>query len=503
MVKSYLPIIAVFLPVLSVFFLPLAEKVKKTEIVKAQRIGEIFTALICGLSFVAVLLMYPLIRTGNLINSGVWDPGLGISFSLQVDSLGYIFGLITAFLWLLASVYSIEYMHKEHSRTRYNIFSLLSLTGMLGTVFSGSLLGLYIFFEFLTIAAYVLVIHEESVEAINAGTIYLFMGIAGGLVLLVSVIATYSIVPTGDLSLRGLGLDKHPLLPYLFWGYIIGFGVKAGMFPLHVWLPKAHPIAPSQASALLSGILIKAGAYGIFRTIYNLVGIEYFSQNTVMLKSLFILGLITIFLGSAVAIAQTEIKKLLAYSSISQMGYIILGATLLSPLSLIGGTMHVFNHAIIKGCLFLCAGSFIHQTGLRQLDELKGIGYRMPLTTICFTIVALSIIGFPPFNGFLTKWYLALGSLEAGKMGVYGSTMSIVALSMLFLSSVMNLIYYGPIIYNAWFVRRPEVNMSNADPNMFMLIPLILLASSAIFFGIYPRLPLNLIREFVATFFGR
>lgn len=495
-----LPVLIVFLPLISVFFIPLIEKKYKGK-------SNLFTALICSLCFILTISMYPKIKTNEIISSGSWNPGIGINFSLRVDSLGFLLGLASIFLWMLTSIYSIEYMRKEHALGRYNLFSLFSLTGMLGTVFSGNLLSLYIFFEFLTIASYVLVIHEESVEAIEAGTLYLFLGIAGGLILLLSVIATYAITGTGEFSSIGMGLKQHPLAPYIFWGYILGFGIKAGIFPVHIWLPKAHPVAPSPASALLSGIMIKAGAYGILRTIYNVFGWESFYLHPWLLKSLLFIALITIFLGSAVAIAQTEIKKMLAYSSISQMGYIVLGLTLVSFLGMSGGTVHIFNHAIMKGGLFLCAGAFIHQTGLREISDLKGIGKRMPLTSLCFTLFALSMIGFPPLNGFVTKWYLALGTLEIKNIGIHGANIGLVALGMLFLSSLMNLAYYGPIVYNLWFTQITDYKLQitdykkNDDPNLFMLIPLVLLAISTVVFGIYPRLPLSLVQQGARIFF--
>lgn len=490
----------VFLPLLSALFVPLVAKKYKEK-------NNLFTALVCILCFLFTISIYPKIRMNGIISSPAWNPGIGINFCFRVDALGFLIGLAAISLWMLASIYSVEYMRKEHSQNRYNLFSLLSLVGMLGVAFAGNLLTLYVFFEFLTLAAYVLVIHEESAEALQAGILYLFLGIAGGLILLLAVIATYALTGGGDFSSLGMGLKEHPLAPYIFWGFIVSFGIKAGIFPLHVWLPKAHPIAPSPASALLSGIMIKAGAYGILRTIYNVFGWETFFFHPWLLKSLFVISLITIFLGSAVAIAQTEIKKLLAYSSISQMGYIILGLTLISPFGFTGGTLHIFNHAIIKGGLFLCAGAFIHQTGLRELKDLSGLGQRMPLTLFCFTLFAFSMVGFPPLNGFVSKWYLALGTLETQRIGFSSREAGLFALGILLLSSLMNLFYYGPIVYNAWFgektVNRKQLTVnSNADPNLLMAIPLVLLALATIFFGIYPGLPLNLTRQISQVFWG-
>jgi multicomponent Na+:H+ antiporter subunit D len=384
---------------------------------------------------------------------------------------------------------------------------MLTLAGMLGVVYTRNLFTLYLFFEILSVGSYVMVVHEESEEARKAGLKYLFMGIFGGLVLFKAVIATYVVAGTADLaeiSRMGVGLGNHPWMPYIFCGLILGFGVKAGMFPVHIWLPDAHPIAPSPASALLSGVMIKAGGYGIIRTIYNIVGVDFMRNQTVIWMVL-VFAFINIFLGSAMAIRAKEIKRMLAYSSISQIGYILLGAALLTPFGVVGAALHIFNHAIIKGVLFMSAGAFIHQTGLRQLDDLKGIGRKMPITTICFTMAAMSMIGFPPFNGFISKWFLALGSMEVAKAGAYSMNVGIFAIFMLLLSSFMNLMYYGPITYGAWFKRKKGEEAAavfqRVDPGIWMWLPLVILGMGTLVFGIFPHIPAHFAKQFSLTAF--
>jgi multicomponent Na+:H+ antiporter subunit D len=333
--------------------------------------------------------------------------------------------------------------------------------------------------------------------------------------LLFSIIMTYAIAGTGDLTLIGIGLQGSNWLPWIFWGYIIGFGVKAGMFPLHIWLPSAHPVAPSGASALLSGVMIKAGAYGIFKTVYNIIGYQDIVKNHMgLLLPMLIISLITIFLGSACAITQTEIKKMLAYSSISQIGYVIMGFCLLAPLGIVGGMIHIFAHALMKGTLFMCAGAFIYKTGLRKLDDLKGIGRRMPWVTLAFSICALSMIGLPPFIGFISKWFLALGALEAMKMGNYWPGFGLIALLTLLLSSLLNLVYYGPVVIGAWMSDEGDQDAHHAasgdpgsaeykseDPNWIMLTPILTLTMAVLFFGIMPTLPLSFARQISRLFF--
>ena len=484
----------------------------------SKRRHHFIAPIVTLITLLIVIAIYPHIKDGGTLQT-VFDTGIGFNFIFRADLAGFLVGLVSAAIWFLSSFYGIEYLSHTHGHNRYNIFSLLSLGGMLGVVFTGTLFSLYIFFELLSIASAVLVFHEETEEAMRAGFKYLFMGIGGGLILLFSVIVTYQIIGDGDLSQMGIGLAGHPLLPYIFWGYLIGFGIKAGMFPVHIWLPAAHPVAPASASALLSGVMIKAGAYCIFRTCYNLIGIHgLFPDHSTMILILFILALITIFLGSAVAITQTEIKRMLAYSSISQIGYIILGITLFTGKGLTGGMMHIFGHAMMKASLFMCAGAFIHQTGLRQIKDLKGIGRRMPLTTAVFTIGGLSMIGLPPFVGFVSKWYLALGSFEAVNAGYYWSGWGVIALVTLLVSSMMNLIYYGPIIIGAWFSPMPgeaprseahghgeheaaPVVVKNDDPNFWMMFPMLLLALGVLYFGIFTSFPLGIAKAISLAFF--
>ncbi len=491
-IVNILPVVVVLIPFFTALSLTL---VNEKRGLKVTALGNI-------ISFAVNLLMIPIIWRGDIIEYIV-DTGFhNINLAFFADSLSLLVGLAANFVWVIASLYSIEYMDHSHKLRRYNVFSMLTLTGMLGVVYTRNLFTLYLFFEMLAVGSYVMVIHEESEEARAAGLKYLFMGIFGGLILFKSIIALYAIAGTADLveiSKMGVGLRDHPWMPYIFFGMIFGFGVKAGMFPVHIWLPDAHPIAPAPASALLSGVMIKAGGYGIIRTIYNIVGIEFIQHQTVLMVLMGI-AFVNIFLGSAMAIREKEIKRMLAYSSISQIGYIILGAALLTPYGLVGAAIHIFNHAIIKGTLFMSAGAFIHQTGLRQIKDLKGIGRKMPITTICFTMAAMSMIGFPPFNGFISKWFLALGAMDVAKVGSYSGSLGIFALLMLLLSSFMNLMYYGPITYGAWFKRREgdddAVALRRVDPSAWMWAPLLVLGLGTLVFGIFPHIPAHFANQF-------
>ncbi|MGA1839137.1 MAG: complex I subunit 5 family protein [bacterium] len=491
---SILPILALVFPLIGAIALPWIDRF-------FSGMADRFTAIVTLASAIAVGSMYPHIKAGKILVYSI-STGLPVGLSFYVDSLGFFVGMISVIIWMLGSFYAIGFMKGADSHVRYDAFSLLTLLGMLGVVFTGDLFSLYVFFEILSVASFMLMAHKQTKAALKGGLIYIFMGISGGLILLFSILLTYTLAGTINLSMIGLGLKGSPFLPFIFIGYLIGFGVKAGIFPLHFWMPSAYPEAPTCAVALSSGVMIKAGAYGIIRTLYGIMGSDLM-KGSILAGLLLFMAMLSIFVGSAAAINQSDIKRLLGYSSVSQIGYIMMGVALLSPTGLLGGLVHIFNHAIIKAALFLCAGSMIKQTGRRYLPELKGIGREMPIVTFCFSFASLSMIGLPPFNGFISKWFLALGALESAKVGSYSQWIGISAVGLLILSSFMNLVYYGPIVYGAWFEKRKDESESKpdndkktaSDPEASMLLPILILAAATLVFGILPGWPLKLARQ--------
>jgi len=524
-VKSVLPFMAVIIPVIGAFI---------TGFVKGKK-GLLFTMAVTILTFLIVCLMTGDILMGKVLVTNT-PTGMRIGFAFFSDSLSYIVGLICAAVWMLSTVYAVDYMARENNQRRYDIASLFSLAGVMGVIFTKNLFTLYIFFELLCVASYIMVIHRETEEARKAGSLYIMMLVCGGLIMLCSAIATYALAGTGDLMklasqskeiyYHGVGVTGalkfgSPLVPLIFFGFCFGFGAKAGIFPVHVWLPPSYPPAPSPCCSLLSGVMIKAGAYGIIRAFYVIMGAGFVKiEPHKMSMLILVFACVNIFLGSAMAIREQNLKKMLAYSSISQVGYILLGMALMTPYGLTGSILHIFNHAVMKSCLFLCAGAYITQTGFTHLDQLKGIGKRMPLTTICFSISSLSMIGFPPFAGFISKWFLGLGSLEIFQITgphPYGRVVGIICVLTLMLSGYMNLVYFGPIVYNAWFpntddpewqvllesqaanrkllgergaVSLPE--KTTEDPGWWMMAPILILGFGSLFFGVFPAFPVKL-----------
>ena len=438
--------------------------------------------------FLAVISLYPRIVGGGVIHYTLFEilPQLEISF--RVDLLSFNLAALSSFVWLLCTVYSIDYMAREHAGSRYYPVLIFTLGSCQGIFMAGDFFTLFIFFELMSLIAYILVIHEETPEALKAGYKYLIMTIIGGLALFFGIIITFELA--GSVSLSGGPLVKeNSLLAFLaFISFLVGFGMKAGIFPLHVWLPDAHPVAPSPASALLSGIMLKTGAYGLLRMIFHVFTIDLV-RAAGWDKIMGIIAVITILLGSAVALTQDDIKRRLAYSSIGQMGYILLGMSVLTEKALIGDIFHIFSHAFMKSALFLAAGAIIWKTGKRLVSEMAGIGREMPFTVGFFSLAALAMIGIPPLSGFLSKWTLGLGALEAGQP---------VYVIVLLVSSLLNALYYLPIIVPAFFGglesdHEHGFNIQEATPRM--LVPIGILALCTLVFGLLPtNIPFELSR---------
>ncbi|MTI95602.1 MAG: monovalent cation/H+ antiporter subunit D family protein [Firmicutes bacterium] len=470
---NYLPVWATILPIVATIPLYIIER-------RSARLRDFFAQLITGTTLVLVIAMYPQIRDVGEVAIAFPRifPPFGISF--RVDMLGFILAAIASTVWFLSTVYSTVYMDHEGGQNRFYPFLLLSLGGCMGVFLTGDFFSLFVFFELMSLSSYVLVVHEESAAAMAAGYKYLILTLIGGLALFFGIVIAYEIA--GNVNIlpdNFLFSEPNQLALSAFLAFIVGFGMKMGVFPLHVWLPDAHPVAPSPASALLSGIMLKTGAYGMMRVIYNVYGVD-FIQEAGWHNILLVMAAITIFLGSAVAIAQTDIKRRLAYSSIGQMGYVLLGMAFMNLNGLTGSIFHIFSHALMKSTLFLCAGAIIYKTGKRKINELSGIGLQMPITMAAFSIAAFAMIGIPPLNGFISKLVLAMGALDAGKWYF---------VVLLILSSLMNGIYYLPIIISAFFGVSPEKKVwakPFSELKLSMLWPVCVLAIACILFGLFP-----------------
>ena len=474
-------------------FIPIIGGLVVYAVNMSDRVRDGFVLAVTAITGLLGLLLYPYLQdTGVVVleYSKILHP-FGVSF--RIDWLSAILVTIACSIWLLVTIYSFDYMKAMHNIKRYHTFTLITFGATLGTLLAGDLLTLFLFFELMSFASYVLVIQEGHAKALRAGFLYLIMTIGGGLALLFGILGVYAITGNVAFTEGGFLASNSTLSLVSFIGFLIGFGVKAGMFPLHVWLPEAHPVAPSPSSALLSGIMLKIGAFGLLRVIFNIYEFR-FLREVGWINMLLVGAVLTILLGSVFAIMQSNLKRRLAYSSVAQMGYILLGMALLSEQALVGDIFHIFTHAIMKSGLFLISGTLILLTGKTEIGDFKGIGKRLPISMTCFTMASLSMIGIPPFNGFLSKWYLGLGALEVNRP---------LCAIVLLISSLLNAVYYLPIIINAFFKQEEHDFSSLTEPSYKMLLPVVILAVATVLFDLLPvNILLNLSEVTAAALFG-
>lgn len=340
-----------------------------------------------------------------------------IPIYFHVDALGRLFIMVTSVIWLLIGFYAFLYMKHEGEEKRFFGFFLLAYAVLLALESAGNLVTFYFFYELMTLTSMPLVLHGGSKEAIMAALKYLFYSMCGAYLALFGIYFLYQYCDTLTFTAGGtlnmtLASQNAAMLQIAVFMMLIGFGAKAGMFPLHAWLPAAHPVAPAPASAALSAIVVKGGVLAIIRSVYYIVGAD-FIRDTWVQKAFMVLALLTVFMGSMLAYREKVFKKRLAYSTVSQLSYILFGLSLLSPDGVTGALLHVVFHAFIKCALFLTAGIFIFRTGKTKADDYVGIGKRMSVTLWCYTFASLALIGIPPMSGFTSKWYLAQGALTA------------------------------------------------------------------------------------------
>jgi len=388
-------------------------------------------------------------------------------------------------LWLIVSVFADEYMTHERNESRFFGFYVLSLGALIGICLAGNLITLYLFYEMMTLLTVPLVIHQGTDEALDAGIKYLGFSVCGaalgllGMFYFQSSQTTDLFTPGGTLD-AALAAANAPGLTVALFCMLIGFGAKAGVLPLFSWLPTAHPVAPSPASAVLSGLITKMGVLAIIRVIYYQFGMD-FVAGTWAHKAVLGLAIFTVFMGSMLALKEKVLKKRLAYSTVSQVSYILFGLLLLNPDGFTGALMQLVFHALAKNGLFLTAGAvifYLHQT---RTDGLRGAGKQLPVTMWSFTLFALSLIGIPPTAGFVSKWFLAQGGLSFGVFGLVG-------VAVLMVSALLTAGYLLPIVTDSFFPGADfdYQNLRRPTESRLMTVPLLILAVGVVVLGIFP-----------------
>lgn len=405
----------------------------------------------------------------------------GLSFAFRVDGLGVVFGLVASSLWIVTSIYSIGYMRslKEHSQTRFFCFFAIALSATIGVAFSANLLTMYLFYELLSLSTFPLVTHHQDQEARTGGRTYLshLLGSSVGLAL-PAMIITYMI--TGDLTFNLEGVFESqslsPLLILLLGMFLYGFA-KSGLMPLHSWLPGAM-VAPTPVSALLHAVaVVKVGVFCVVRVVTGIFGMPLIF-NTSLGFYICVLACVTILVASLVALTQDNLKRLLAFSTVGQLSYIILGVGIANYLGVFGSVLHIVMHAFGKITLFFCAGAIYVASGKKYISQMNGIGRVMPYTMTAFMIGAFSIAGLPGFGGFISKWHLGLGAIEAGHIWI---------VVVLIVSSFLNICYFLPIIYKAFFLPLADSDSKLTEPSLCTYLPPVITAfCSVLLFFLYP-----------------
>lgn len=477
MMNAFVLIIPVVLPIIA-GILMLVRKEKFAE--RGARERFVAAAVIVNAVIVLALSFF---MQGTELCLPPLVPGQPLLFRL--DAMGGMFASLVSVLWILCIFYAFEYMTHEGGENRFFAFYTMAFGVMMGISFAGNLVTLYLFYEFLTLITLPLVIHSEDIAATTAARIYLIFSISGatvammGIAIIALVGGTTAFVPGGVMSGVAAGASALQIAYVLCF---FGFGVKSAIMPFHAWLPCAS-VAPTPVSALLHAVaVVKAGVFAVARVTYFSIGPEVLNGTTAQAIVLSA-TLVTILYGSAMALMQKHLKRRLAYSTVSQLSYILFGLALMTPGGYLGGMMHLVGHAIVKITLFLCAGAILYKAHKEYVWELRGIGRRMPVTMGVFTIASLALVGIPPLPGFFSKWFLTAAASGSGSnMLAFSGT------AVLGVSALLTAIYLFGVCVNA-FSPGGESDAGTdggglSDPGRYMTVPLVILAIAIVVFGV-------------------
>ena len=410
--------------------------------------------------------------------------GDSVRVEFALDAMNRFYLAFVPLVWLGVGAYALEYVEHDENPSLFWRYYLLSFAALAGLSASANLITLYMFYEMMTLCTVPLVAYNRDGQAVAAAVKYLLYSVFGASAALLGIFFVgayaggFGFVPGGVFSAEAMA-QHGGALKIVFLVMILGFGVKAGMFPAHSWLPTAHPVAPAPASAVLSGVITKMGVMGIVRTVFYIAGAQNlkgtYVQYTFMTRSL-----ITVVMGSTLAFKEKLFKKRLAYSTVSQVSYVLFGLSTMTQAGFVGACLHIVFHSLIKNTLFMSAGAVIHKTGSTQVDELKGIGKRMPVTMTLFTVVSLGLIGIPPTGGFVSKWNLAQGALSAGVKGAW------IGPACLLLSAILTAAYLLGISIKAFFTGEDDRELVKCEPTWRMLAPMAVFAVLSVALGVLP-----------------
>ena len=470
-----IPLLAVLTPVLGALLIAWTGQ-------RRANLREFWSVAAGVVMFTLVGSMIPEVRSGGSPYLQFFEILPGIELAFRVDAFGLLFALGASLLWILTSFYSIGYMRslQEHAQTRYFTCFALALSATVGVAFSANLFTLFLFYEALTLVTYPLVSHKETDEAKAGARKYvIYLLGAAKLLLMAAIILTYNVAGTLDFRQGGIltltDVSEQPaLLMMVFVLFLFGFA-KNALMPLHSWLPAAM-VAPTPVSALLHAVaVVKTGVFSTLRVFLFVFGAQNMHELGADNLAL-IVASVTILVASVLALSQDNLKARLAYSTVSQLSYIILGGALLTASGVLGGMIHISIHAVSKITLFLCAGSIYVSAHKTDISQLSGLARHMPWTMVAFAIASLSIVGIPLTSGFVSKWELVNGSIETGNWPI---------MVVLLAGSLLSAAYLGPIIYKAYFEKGAEINEKIREVP-WMVVPLMITATASLILGIYP-----------------
>jgi len=441
--------------------------------------------------------MIPKVLSGKILMFNMFNLLPGISVTLRADAMSMIFALVASSLWTIAVFYSMGYMRglNEHAQTRFNACFALAIFGAIGVAFSNNLFTLYLFYEVVSVCTYPLVAHHQDEEGYDGARKYIvYLTTTAKAFLLPAMILIYVLTGTLDFA-TNVSTGIFPpdvnrwVVTMLYIFCLFGFA-KNGIMPFHHWLPGAM-VAPTPVSALLHAVaVVKVGVFCTTRVMLYVFGVNMMDAFNLGIPTAYFVGF-TIIMASVIALSKDNLKSRLAYSTVSQLSYIILGVALLTPSGVEGGLIHIVNHAFSKITLFFCAGAIYVATHKKYISEMEGLGKTMPFTFGAFAVASLSMIGAPPVAGFITKWNLLVGSIEAHQIGI---------LLILLASTLLNAAYFAPVTFRAFFGKRPEgeVYTGIKEAPLSMLIPILIAATISVLIGIFP----NFMMQFVKAVTG-
>jgi multicomponent Na+:H+ antiporter subunit D len=497
MIKSF-PILVVIVPLFAALIIPLIWRMNR------HLVWHVAVAA-CGASFaISLTLLGTVLESGRISYwLGNWEPPWGIEY--VVDYLSGFVLVIVSFIALLVALYSRSSVRQEIEEHRHGFFYcafMLFVTGLMGIIITGDIFNLYVFIEISALSGYVLIASGRKREALTASYNYLILGTIAATFILLGIGHLYMVTGSlnmADISLRLTPIYKSKVVLTAFALFTVGLSLKLALFPLHIWMPNAYAKAPSVVSALLAATSTKVGAYVLFRILFSVFSLRFDLTVVPVTKILVVISSVAIIAGSVIAIAQSSIKRMLAYSSVGQIGYIVLGAALVNQTAMAGSLIHILNHALMKGGLFLAAGAILYSTGVEHISDLRGMGRRMPVTMAAFTVLALSMIGVPLTVGFVSKWYLSVGALEAGRWYV---------VPVILLSSILTAVYFWRIIENIYFDEAQEIETDSlklktvSEAPFGMLAPTLVMAVLCVFFGVASGVPLSVARRAASMLIG-